>query len=325
MLKGYIGTMKALLPAILACVWVVPAIAAEENPILDLGTPPEALAPAPAPTPARQMPTAEQVEQLKKERNWLVEGVKEKQEQRARDAAAANEDKSQSIIDMVMEKQKTDAAKTPSGTPANSTSSSTSRSSGTANTPRGLRPSISTSAFENPASADRLTANDVDMSVILEQERRAARMENRPAVASNSPKPFRRMDALSNPFANLPIPESALPAPRPPMAAAATPSTAGITPTTQPMMPAGQPTPAGGLNPQYPALGGAAASAAPAMGPSGPSGPSTAAAPQSALVQPYDLLRQQEAQRRQQQWNRNRPTVQDLRTPVPDPTQARLF
>jgi hypothetical protein len=181
------------------------------------------------------------------------------------------------------------------------------------------------------------TGESSDIRRILEQERRNARS----AGITESPKPMRRLDALNNPFANLPIPEAALPRSPSPSVGTAYSGAAQPQPT---VMPGPMPTPLTAQQPQQPGMPQQPGISQPSNGPvlgstsapavgsgfspavsGAPSSNFAAAQPQTSVAQPYEFLRRQEAERRQQQWNNNRPTVQDLRTNIPDPSKARLF
>jgi hypothetical protein len=266
------------------------------------------------------MPSATQMEQLKKDRNWLVEGMKERQaaEREAAKNPEQPQDMSQSIIDMVLKKQQ------PAGsTPANPGNvPDARRPAGTTSTqsPRAFQPSISTSSFE--PLPNQTTTSLTDSESVLARERAQARL----AGVDGRERPVSQAyDILANPFANLPVPEASLPSARTPAPAAGYSAYSMSDPTANNLL----------NNPGTPAVpgfnpGGNATTPAPAPGsntyaPGVSLAESGAPAPQQAIEQPYEYLRVQEQQRRQQELNSNRPRIQDLRNPVPDPTRARLF
>jgi|GEM_PF-2980874 len=277
----------------------------------------------------RRMPTSEELEKVRKDRNWMVEGMKEKQSA-GKDAQSpnsstlqnpANTDMSQSIIDMVLNKNK----KTPKPepvkelkpmelTPSSPDSGTRSNANTGANSPNAFKPVISTNSFDSQMSPKSPGENNPNSSV-LQQERANARKAGFKEARGASPA----QDVLSNPFANLPIPEDALPQ--------AQPRSTQISATGMP--PAGNP-----MVQNIPSnMSGNMASAA---GPGNPT-PGTLppavtaidagpAAPRFAVEQPYTILREQELVRQLQQQNNNsRPKVQELRSLVRDPNEARLF
>jgi len=271
---------------------------------------------SPLPTPrsqpaTRQMPSAEQLEQLKKDKNWLVEGMKERQ---AEDQAAANrppEDMSQSIIDMVLRKQKPNDPDSRGAVPQ-SRMPETARTTPAPGSRPAFQPAISTSAFQPlPSSTGDEALRPGGMESILARERALAGQPayNPPLSASAAPA----RDPLANPFGNLPIPEAALPSSRRP---------AGAYSVNDPMLQNAWANP----GPQAPVLNANPAAAGPGVGNPGlVLNDNGAPAPRAAIEQPYDYLRAQEEQRRREQMNSNRPQVRDLRNPIPDPSEARLF
>lgn len=254
--------------------------------------------------PPRQLPTAEDLERLKKERNWLVQGMKEQEDARRSSANTRQDlDKSQSIIDMVLDRKNKGFAR-----PA-PTKPSTGRAD-SASSPDALptfRPAISSYSFDSLPSTQTTieTPGSSDASAILARERILATQQQTAAAASPSYQPMQ--DPLVNPFANLPIPEGALPAPR----------------RSDPMLQFN--------NTNNPLASSTAFSSA--SNPVAPPSPNSGlimtpdnGAPSATIQQPYDYLRAQEEQRRRQmQQPGNRPTVQNLRSPIPDPAEARLF
>ena len=315
--KGYNGNMNRI-PCLLAVIAVLcsyevraedgpalpemPAVS-RDTPTIDTGGP--AALPAlnqPNSLPAtRQMPTAEQLDQLKKEKNWLVEGMKERQNSEAQ-AARQPEDMSQSIIDMVLQRQKPgspaaprntqvqmpDASRTPAVAPGSSSV---------------LRPSISTSAFDPLPNRQDPNA-DGGMQSILARERALADQNTSTSPLAAAPA----RDPLANPFANLPVPEGALPS---------APRNRGVYNVNDPMLQSAWSNPAPELN-ANPAL--TAKGTGLAVNESG-----APPAVRSTIEQPYDYLRAQEQQRQRLQQNSNRPTVRQLRSPGPEPNDARLF
>jgi hypothetical protein len=284
----------------------LPAVS-RETPTIDTGNP--AALPNPLPSnslPAtRQMPTTEQLEQLKRDKNWLVEGMKDRQATQA-EASRTPDDMSQSIIDMVLKKQQAGAPAAPRG-PETRIPETARTPTSPAGTPGAFRPSISTTAFEPLPGAAGSQAGTGGMDSILARERALAGQSN--FTTSASPAPAR--DPLANPFGNLPVPEGALPS---------TPRNRGVYSVNDPMLqsPWANPGPAAPQLNANPAL--------PASGPGFADG-ATGAPPaaRATVEQPYDYLRAQEQQRLQEQRNNNRPTARQLRSPVPDPSEARLF
>jgi len=277
----------------------------------------------------RRMPTSEELEKVRKDRNWMVEGMKDKQSA-DKDAAAAkanspqspaNMDMSQSIIDMVLNKNKKPAKPEPAKelkpmelTPAGPDTAARPNANTGSNSPNAFKPVISTNSFDSQNAA-RSPAESNTVSTVLQQERANARKagfkESRGIPTS--------LDVLANPFANLPIPEDALPQKQPQPAMA---SATGMPPAGNSMVPNNVPAMSGNMNsaagPGNPTSG----NMAPAVTPldAGPS------APRFAVEQPYTILREQELVRQlQQQNNNNRPKAQELRSLVRDPNEARLF
>lgn len=280
----------------------------------------------------RRMPTSEELEKVRKDRNWMVEGMKDKQSA-AKDAptpnssspqSPANMDMSQSIIDMVLNKNKKPAKPEPAKelkplelTPAGPDNTARTNAQTGSQSPIAFKPVISTNSFDSQ-NAVRPPAESNPLSAVLQQERTNARnagfKESRGNPAS--------LDVLANPFANLPIPEDALPQTQPRTVQA--PAT-GMPPAGSPMLP--------NLAPTAPTMSGNMVSAA---GPGNPTNGNLspavvpldagAPAPRFAVEQPYTILREQELVRQlQQQTNNNRPKVQELRSLVRDPNEARLF
>lgn len=320
----YNGTMKLILAsagALLAA--LAPLHAAEPAPAANLPDLPSVEANRPvietgnasrenpalpsvsAPAPSRQLPSADQLEQLKKERNWLVEGVKEQQQAAAKKPA---EDMSQSIIEMVLDRQRKGFA-SPTDRPSTPGLPRPTESRTSPENPPAFTPAISTSAFDLLPDQRTTLPGSADSESILSRERSLAARGSLNATPAASAAPAR--DPLANPFANLPIPEGALPSPRR--------NTSPLNPTdpAAPASPWGDATtPSSPWN-----TGTASASPSTAM----PLAPDTGA-PRMAIEQPYDYLRAQEEQRRRQQlMDSSRPKVQNLRNPIPEPSQARLF
>lgn len=336
---------RLLVMSVCVCALSVSAgrLPAEETAAKPAPTAPEMPEMAPAPEPAlnpedlladpdekrgaRRMPTPEELEQVRKDRNWMVEGMKDKQ---AADAAQAkaqakttqntpladpgNTDMSQSIIDMVLNKKT--AKKEPREKKETGKNPGFSSSSDPLKT---FEPTLSGNAFENQFGED---AEKNNANSILQKERAAAR---KAGFVQRGQTPTG--DPLANPFANLPIPEDALPQAKPPtvptisspaMATANTPPSAGN--PSLGVMSGNIPSAAGAGNPGNPANAGNLQNPG-ALGPNGP----TSGAPRMAVEQPYAILREQELVNRQKQINSNRPRVQDLRSTVPDPNEARLF
>lgn len=280
--------------------------------------------PAPDTSRSRRMPTAEELEKVRKDRNWMVEGMKDKQ---AADKNAqapqspATLDMSQSIIDMVLNKNKKPAQPEPVRelkplelTPASPDAAARSNTNTGSPSQNAFKPVISTNSFDGQNTV-RSPAESNSASSLLQQERDNARKAGFKESRGNPAS----LDALANPFANLPIPEDALPRSQP-----LTVQAAGNA-----MPPAGNPM----LQNNPPAMSGNMSSAAgpgnptpgnlPPAAPTLDAGPS---APRFAVEQPYTILREQELVRQlQQQTNNNRPKAQDLRSLVRDPNEARLF
>lgn len=277
-----------------------------ETPTIETRTPD--LLPNPTPPsslPAiRQMPTAEQLEQLKKEKNWLVEGMKEQQAAKAQ-ANRSPDDMSQSIIDMVLKKQQTGSPAAPRGPETQLPETFRSPTTPAAD-PGVFRPSISTSAFETLPSVSATPASTGGLSTIMARERALADQSNFTFPETSAPA----RDPLANPFANLPVPEGALPS---------APRNRGVLGMNDPML-SGRTNP----GPAAPELNANPALSAPNPG-FAQSATGAPPAVRATIEQPYDYLRAQEQQRLQQQRNSNRPTVRQLRSPIPDPSEARLF
>jgi hypothetical protein len=277
-----------------------------ETPTIETRTPD--LLPNPTPPsslPAfRQMPTAEQLEQLKKEKNWLVEGMKERQANKTQ-PNATTDDMSQSIIDMVLKKQQPGSPSAPRGPETQLPETFRSPTTPAAD-PGVFRPSISTSAFETLPSVSATPASTGGLSTIMARERALADQSNFTFPETSAPA----RDPLANPFANLPVPEGALPS---------APRNRGVLGMNDPML-SGRTNP----GPAAPELHANPASSATSPGlMQGSIGAPPAV--RATIEQPYDYLRAQEQQRLQQQRNSNRPTVRQLRSPIPEPSEARLF
>lgn len=289
----------------------------------------------------RRMPTSEELEKVRKDRNWMVEGMKERQAaakpSTTPDAQSstsnpygpnslqnpANMDMSQSIIDMVLNKNKKQTKSEPAKElkpmeiiPAGQDPAARSNS-GENTSSNAFKPVISTNSFDT-ANASRTTGEKNTPSTFLQRERAQARQ----AGFKETQGFGQTQDALANPFANLPIPEDALPQAQPRFSQ---PPPTGVSATYMPS--AGNPA-------VQNTLSGTMASAAGPGNPSPATGAAPAvttiesnpAAPRFAVEQPYTILREQELVRQlQQQKNNSRPKVQDLRSLVRDPNEARLF
>ncbi|MDX6765359.1 MAG: hypothetical protein SFU85_01065 [Candidatus Methylacidiphilales bacterium] len=290
------------------------------------------------PQTSRRMPTQEELEKVRKDRNWMVEGMKEQQAARNSEAAAnrQNTDMSDSIIDMVLnKKKKTDLQKTPATRntpPTQETNNSPEKKAGTTNT---FKPALSSNAYESssPGDTGAIKLPDNLMSSILQDERAAAKQagfRENTAKRTGKKNGLAALDALNNPFSNLPIPEDALPQNPNSLSASSArndPFQAPAAPNINPMMAqektnAFQPSVTAGASPSTGTAGTMATPTTPGAIAIAPAGP---AAPKVAVEQPYTILREQELIRRQQQSTSNRPKVQDLRSPIPDPSEARLF
>jgi hypothetical protein len=283
----------------------LPAVS-RETPTIETSNPASLPNPAPlSPPPSTPlMPTAEQLEQLKKDKNWLVEGMKERQATKTQ-PNATTDDMSQSIIDMVLKKQQPGTPAASRG-PETQTPETFRSPTGPVATPGALLPSISTSAFEPLPSTSRSQAGSASLTSILAQERSLADQNNFTSSAASAPA----RDPLANPFGNLPVPEAALPS---------APRNRGVFGMNDPML-SGRTNP----GPAAPELNANPALSAPNPG-FAQSATGAPPAVRATVEQPYDYLRAQEQQRFQQQRNSNRPTVRQLRSPVPDPSEARLF
>jgi hypothetical protein len=269
------------------------------------------------PQNTRRMPTAEELEQVRKDRNWMVEGMKEKQAEATatRLQDPGNTDMSQSIIDMVLDKQKQNKKAEARKTPQTKQNDGRTAAEPTTNSVNTFQPVISNNSFDNQMSVP--SENNISNS-ILQKERAEARK-----AGFIPPGTAPTLDPLANPFANLPIAEAALPQPNPrnSMMPATTPTVTNSAMTSNngnlAMMSGNMPSAAGlGKGPDSGNPGAPAAYVANNPGPS---------APVVAVEQPYTILREQELITRQQKLNSNRPRAQDLRSTVPDPNDARLF
>lgn len=295
----------------------VPSSTTGDSPKIDTGEFLPSMPPLPATSDLpvlRQMPSAEQLEQLKKDRNWLVEGMKEKERQDESQPASSlsSEDMSQSIIEMVLRKQQSNVLSAQEASAQRALELETSRTPPAPGTRPVFQPSISTSAFDPlPTETSDSSLRPMNVESILARERDLA--EQTPAYTSLSASAPQR-DPLANPFGNLPIPEGVLPRSN---------RLEGASSINDPMLQnawtnPGSSAPVFNANPaiSFPGMG----SQALILNDIGAPG-----APGAAIAQPYDYLRAQEEQRRRQQFNSNRPQLRDLRSPVPSPSEARLF